>query len=108
MSGENETEIRRLMQQFEHQISLMNSSTISEIAGNIKKSDFLNLAQSIAVLRARYLKYVLQMAHADESNLDIQLCEEAKKWRNAYLEAIEGFDQLKHALQRGYFNLEDD
>jgi hypothetical protein len=108
MAGENEIEIRRLMQQFEHQISLMNSSAISEIAGDIRKEDFLHLAQSIAVLRARYLKYVLQMAHADESSLDTQLCEEAKKWRNAYLEAIEGFDQLKHALQRGYFNLVDE
>ena len=108
MVGEREIEIRRLMQQFEHQITQMNSTAITEIAGDIKKSDFLKLARAIAILRATYLKHLLQMARAAESELDTRLSEEAKQWRNAYLEAIEGFDQLKHALQRGYFNLVDD
>jgi molybdenum cofactor biosynthesis enzyme len=108
MSGEKEIEIRRLMQQFEHQISQMNSTAITDIAGDIKKSDFLKLARAIAILRARYLKQVLFMAHADESDLNEELCEMAQKKRHAYIEAIEGFDQLKHALQRGYFNLIDD
>ena len=45
MSGEREIEIRRMMQQFGHQISEMNSTAITEIAGDIKKSDFLDLAR---------------------------------------------------------------
>jgi hypothetical protein len=108
MAGEREIEIRRLMQQFEHQISQMNSAAISEIAGDIKKSDFLELAEAIAVLRAIYLKQVLAIAHASSNELSSELCEQAKIRRSAYLEAIEGFDQLKHALQRGYFNLVED
>lgn len=108
MSGEKEIEIRRLMQQFEHQISQMNSVAITEIAGDIKKSDFLKLAKAIAVLRAIYLKQVLAIAHASSTELSSELCEQAKNRRKAYLEAIEGFDQLKHALQRGYFNLVED
>ena len=86
----------------------MNSSAITEVAGDIKQSDFLALAQSIAILRAKYLKNVLMIAHSDEEHLTTSLCEDVRKYRQAYAEAIEGFDQLKHALQRGYFNLIED
>lgn len=105
MAGEKEIEIRRMMQNFEHQIAEMNSTAISEIAGDIKESDFLQLAQSISILRAKYLKEALMIAHADKDNLTHKLCEEVKSSRQAYEEAIKSFDQLKHALQRGYFNL---
>ncbi len=108
MSGEKETEIRRMMQQFEHQITEMNSTEITRRAGDIKKDDFLNLAKSISILRANYLKDVLIIARANEDKLSINLCLEARKARIAYEEAVESFDQLKHALQRGYFNLVDD
>ena len=108
MSGETEIEINRMMQSFEHQISQMNSQAISEIAGDIKKSDFLDLAQSISILRAKYLKDVLTVAHADEAQLTGKLCHDVKVAREAYQEALESFDQLKHALQRGYFNLVDE
>lgn len=108
MSGEIEIEVRRIMQQFAHQISEMNSQYISEIAGDIRKSDFLELARSISILRAKYLRDVLQIAHADENQLTNKLCHEVKEAREAYQEAIESFDQLKHALQRGYFNLVDE
>ena len=105
MSEDKEIEVRRMMQQFEHQISDMNSAEITKIAGDIKKSDFLDLARSISTLRANYLRDVLQIARADDENLTIQLCLETRKARIAYEEAVESFDQLKHALQRGYFNL---
>lgn len=108
MSDEKEIQIRRMMQQFDHQISDMNSSAITDIAGDIKKSDFLDLAQSISILRARYLNDVLQLAHADKNQLVNKLCDEVREARVAYEEAINGFGQLKHALQRGYFNLLDD
>lgn len=107
MSAEKEIQIRRMMQQFGHQISEMNSTCITEIAGDIKQSDFLNLAKSISIMRARYLKKVLQVAHADETALSNELCQGVKEARLAYEEVLESFEQLKHALQRGYFNLLD-
>lgn len=107
MSGEREIEITRLLQQFEHEMSEMNSTAITEIAGDIKKSDFLDLAKSISILRAKYLKDVLMIAHADESHLTNKLCYDVREARVAYQEAIKSFDHLKHALQRGYFNLVD-
>ncbi len=108
MSGEKEIEIRRIMQSFEHEISEMNSSAISEIAGDIRKSDFIDLAKSISILRALYLKEVLQLSHEQPEQLTDKLSGEVRQAREAYQEAIESFDQLKHALQRGYFNLLDD
>lgn len=108
MAGEKEIEIRRMMQQFEHQVSEMNSTYITEIAGDIKKSDFLDLARSISILRARYLSEVLHIAHADNDQLNASLFRAVKEAREAYDEALKSFDELKHALQRGYFNLLDD
>lgn len=105
MSGEREIEIRRIMQSFAHEISEMNSTAISEIAGDIKKSDFIKLAKSISILRARYLKEVLQLSNEQQEQLSDKLVNEVRQAREAYQEAIESFDQLKHALQRGYFNL---
>ena len=108
MPGKTETEIRRMMQEFDHQISKMNSEVITEIAGDIKKTDFLQLANAISILRAKYLRDILTMAHADKENLNHQLCSDVRATRIAYEEAIESFNQLKHALERGYFNLIED
>lgn len=108
MSGEKEIEIRRMMQQFEHQISVMNSQQITERAGDISQADFLKLAKAISILRAKYLKGVLNLARTEEDKLTTKLCLETRKARIAYEEAVESFGQLKHALQRGYFNLVDE
>jgi hypothetical protein len=108
MSGEKEIEIKRMMQQFEHEISELNSTAISELAGDISKSDFLQLAKAVSIIRAKYLKQVLEIARVKEDELSFNLCLETRKKRIAYEEVIESFDQLKHALERGYFNLVED
>ena len=51
MSGDTEIQINRMMQKFDHEISEMNSTSITEIAGDIRQSDFLKLAQTISVMR---------------------------------------------------------
>lgn len=108
MSGEKEIQIKRMMQQFDHEISELNSTAISEIAGDIHKSDFLQLARAVSIIRAKYLKQVMAIARAEDASLSFQLCLETRKKRIAYEEVIESFDQLKHALERGYFNLVED
>jgi len=108
MSGEKEIAIKRMMQKFDHEIGELNSSAITELAGDIRQSDFLHLAKAVAVIRAKYLKQVLAIARAEEDQLSFNLCLETRKMRIAYEEVIESFDQLKHALERGYFNLVDE
>ncbi len=108
MSAEKEIEIKRMMQQFDHEISELNSTAITDLAGDIRKSDFLNLAKAVSIIRAKYLKQVLVIARTEDEQLSFNLCLETRKMRIAYEEVIESFDQLKHALERGYFNLVDD
>jgi len=50
----------------------------------------------------------MAIARTEDASLSFQLCLETRKKRIAYEEVIESFDQLKHALERGYFNLVED
>jgi len=107
MNDDLELQVRRMLQQFEHHVVEMNKRNISAIAGEVKQEDFLKMAESISVLRAQYLKVVLQIAHSSSADLNHKLCKQLKIHRQAYNEAMEGFGSLKHALERGYFSMSD-
>ena len=93
------------MQQLEHQFVEINKRNISAIAGEIRQKDFMKLAEAISVCRANYLKEVLQMANNEDSTIKTRLSEQVHQQRLLYEEAIQGFDSLRHALERGYFVL---
>ena len=102
-----ELQVRRMLQQFEHQVVEMNKRNIDQITGTVKQQDFVQLAESISVLRAQYLRSVLQLAHTASDSVNDASCLEMRNHRLAYNEAMEGFNELKHALERGYFSLTD-
>jgi len=108
MSDEIDAKVRRLMQQLEHQFIEINKRNISEIAGEIREKDFIKLAEAISITRANYLKEVLQMANNEDGTLSARLSEQVNKQRLLYEEAMQGFDALRHALERGYFVLLSD
>ena len=108
MSDEHEMQVRRLMQQLEHQFVEINKRNISEIAGDIKEEDFTRLAQAISICRANYLKEVLQMANTDDGSLCGRLSKQVRDHRLLYEEAMQGFAALRHALERGYVILKTD
>lgn len=108
MSGEIELQVRRLLQQLEHQFVEINKRNIGEIVGEITQSDFSKLAEAISLCRANYLKEVLQMAGTDDGSLSKRLSEQVRDQRLLYEEAMEGFAALRHALERGYFNLKSE
>ena len=105
MPDERARTIRRMLQEFDYQISGMNSTAITDIAGDIKKSDFLDLAHSISILRAKYLSDILVIARAGENDLTQDKCTELRQTRMNYEEAKEAYSALKRALELGYFNL---
>lgn len=105
MSDEAEIKVRRLMQQLEHRFIEINKRNIGDIAGEIREKDFMKLAEVISVCRANYLKEVLQMANSEDGTLSARLSEQVHKQRLLYEEAMQGFDALRHALERGYFSL---
>ncbi|MFT5504031.1 MAG: hypothetical protein ACI8XC_001746 [Gammaproteobacteria bacterium] len=108
MSEESNAQIRRLLQEFEHKVVDINKRKIREIAGEINEDDFLKMAELIAVCRARYLKAVLQISSTGEEFLDDHINDSLQQHRRSYLEAMQGFNALRHALERGYVVLNTD
>ncbi len=107
MTHADELRVQRLLQQFEHQIVSINRHHISEITGEIGKDDILVLGEAISIYRARYLKLVLDLARAEDSDLEMRLSEEVRNQRLIYEETMAGFAALRHALERGYVVAKD-
>lgn len=99
----DDIEIRRLFQELEHNIKLINTEKISEITGTVSKTAFIDVATTTARLRARYLAKIIEL----ESSDDIKPEEIAslRESRMMYEESMSGFSALQHALGRGYFTL---
>jgi hypothetical protein len=98
--------VRRMFQEMEHSIKVINHERISEITGNITKQAFVNVASTTARLRARYLAKVIELESSDDiTPADISTL---RGTRLMYEEALEGFSALQHALGRGYFSLTED
>jgi len=99
-------EIRRLFQELEHIIRVINSEKISEIVGEVSKESFVNVSTTVARLRAKYLLKVIELQSTDDiSGKDISVL---RGLRTMYEEATEGFAAMQHALNRGYLTLSDE
>ena len=95
-----------MFQEIEHSIKVINREKISEITGDVSKQAFINVANTTARLRARYLAKVIELESTDDLNpADISTL---RGTRLMYEEALEGFSALQHALDRNYFSLTDD
>lgn len=99
-------DVRRMFQEIEHSIKSLNHEKISEITGGISKQAFIDVADTTARLRARYLAKVIELQSSDDIKpADISTLRGS---RMMYEEALEGFSALQHALGRGYFKLAGD
>jgi hypothetical protein len=107
MSSQPESrEHRQLHLQLEQAITKINSEQISSVTGDIRKENFINVAKMVACLRAHYLHTVLELGSKCHSEcISTEAALELKNQREAYAEAIQGFEALEHALHRGYISL---
>ena len=105
MLSKEEMYVRRIMQVLEHKIPNMNRKAISSIVGDITQADFEKLAETIAVMRAKYLFKVVELTRLDKSELTVKRYAEVRHSKLAFEEAIDSFNQLKRALERGHFRL---
>jgi len=65
-----------------------------------------NVARMVACLRGRYLQCVLKLGEESlNEHTDTDAALELRPLREAYVEAMEGFAALEHALERGYVSL---
>jgi len=77
-----------------------------EIVGDVSKDSFVNVATTVARLRAKYLHKIIELQSTDDiSAKDISIL---RGLRTMYEEAIEGFVAMQHALNRGYLTLSDE
>lgn len=103
----NELEIRRLGNELEHSIREINRAKIADLVGGVSKSGILDVADTVSCLRARYLKKVLELRNQfGDDSLSPETIADLRQLRESYDEALQGFDALHHALQRGYFDLD--
>ena len=99
-------ESRRLFNELDHAITVLNRERIGEITGAVSKADFFKVAKSVSDLRARYLKGVLKLGACTEAGgIVSDQAMEIKQLRQAYEEAAAGFEALEHALHREYLTL---
>ena len=105
-SPKDEAKVRRLFQEVEHSIKSINREEISSITGIVSKKAFIDVASTTARLRAHYLAKVIELQSTDE--IEPSDISTLRGSRLMYEEALEGFNALQHALDRGYFDLPDD
>ncbi|MFN0061368.1 MAG: hypothetical protein ACKVPX_02445 [Myxococcaceae bacterium] len=98
----------RLRHELEQAITTINRAQISTVTGDIKTTAFINVVQMVACLRARYLNHVLELGKNCHSQcITTEAALELQCLRQAYVEALEGFTALEHAVNRGYVHLND-
>ena len=99
-------EVRRLFTELEHNIKAINREKISAKTGGVSKEAFMNVAVTVASLRASYLTKVISMQ--DRESLSADDISSLRGMRIAFEEALEGYNALQHALKRQYLQLSDE
>jgi len=101
----DDVDVVRFFHELEHEIKIINHEKISEIAGHVSRESFVNVAKTVARLRAKYIAKVIELQSTDDiSGKDVSTL---RGLRMMYEESLEGFSALHHALNRGYFSLSD-
>lgn len=93
---------RRFLEEVEMAIRGANREIIGHTLPDLNRDSFIRLAVSVARLRADYLAALLatDWAHPDDT-----ACHDLRRRREMYEEARDGFDALRHAIERGYADL---
>lgn len=99
-------EVRRLFTELEHNIKAINRQKISDKTGDISKDSFINVAKTVASLRASYLAKVVSIQ--DRESLSDDEISSLHNMRIAFEEALGGYNALQHALKRQYLQLSDE
>lgn len=85
-----------------------NREIIGSLIPEITEERVLNLAHAVAHLRGRYLQAAFDISNVADgqspADADIATLE---KYRVTYEEARKAFEELTHALERGYVHLSE-
>ena len=99
--------LRRVFQEFDQAVREANRAAIAATIGPVTKDQVLRVAIAVSRLRARYLREVLKLAAEGGARaMDPTAILEMRQLREAYEGALSGFGALRHALERGYYDLD--
>ncbi|PIW29473.1 MAG: hypothetical protein COW30_04980 [Rhodospirillales bacterium CG15_BIG_FIL_POST_REV_8_21_14_020_66_15] len=106
-----EDELRRqqqFMRKAEMLISQANCEIIGPLIPDINEERVINFARAVAHLRGRYLQAAFNISNvADgEAPSDAEITN-LRKYRDIYEEAKKAYEELTHAIERGYIRISD-
>ena len=105
-------EVRR-QQQFlrkaEMLISQANREIIAPLIPDITEARVINFARAVAHLRGRYLQAAFNITNVADGQApsDAEITN-LRKYRDIYEEAKKAYEELTHAIERGYIHISDE
>ena len=103
---DEDRELRRLFFEIDHRITNLNTKRISSATGNVSRGQLVALCSTIAGLRAAYIEKVRSLTdYATNPERLSDTVNDIRTTREAYDEALEGFNALRHAVARGYITV---
>jgi hypothetical protein len=96
---------RRFLDELEHGIRMVNREIIHEKLPEITKDHFLKFAVLTSRVRASYLAAAFELVETNSSGPSEDVLRELKIKREMYEEAVEAFESLKRAIERGYVDV---
>jgi hypothetical protein len=96
---------RRFLDELEHGIRMVNREIIHEKIPQITKDYFLKFAVMTSRVRADYLGAAFELVEAGSSVPSEDVVASLKGKRERYEEAVEAFEALKRAIERGYVDV---
>lgn len=109
MTMEQLAKQKRFLMEIEQGIRETNKKIIHQRIPPVTAENFLPFANSVARLRARYLEAAFKFAEKDCGDpIDDTEVTELRRQRENYEEARSAFEALRHAIDRGYVDIETD
>jgi len=99
----------KMFMALEDAIREANTFAIGAATGGIGKEEMIRVAAAVSRFRASYLVAVVRLGKLSGHEMPSEeMLAELRRLRQAYEEGLEGFGALRHALERGYFQLNDE
>ena len=96
---------RRFLDELEHGIRMVNREIIHEKIPEITKDYFLKMAVMTSRVRAEYLGAAFELVESSSLVPSEEVVAELRAKRERYEEAVEAFEALKRAIERGYVDV---
>lgn len=97
---------QHFLNEVEQTIMLANREVIHQDIDHISRDTVLGLAVTVSRVRASYLKAILAEAAKREAAFSDVTVKSIRAKREQYEEAVQAFEALRHAIERGYVELD--